>query len=255
MNADAALLDALASGAAVPPEDELAVMLAAWRDDLGAGLPPVSTVDDTPTVAARTLPGPAEQARARQKMASRRVTVQPALWRPATRRLVAAAAILVAFCSGISLASGNAGPGSPLWPVAQVVYPDRSQVRAVEDLLNQARTAAAQGRYQDAERLLDRAAGQIVQLNDRNAARRLIDQLNQIRASLPTAVPPGVPAPGSSTVPGGAGAPSPTPQHGGGQTGQPAPAPTGGGGLPLPTLPLPSLPVPKLPLPSLPLIG
>jgi hypothetical protein len=221
---DDALLTALGRGEAAPADDELALMLSAWRADLAADAP------------AATRP--------------RR--------RSSWRIILAAAAAVVAFIGGLTIAAGGAGPDSPLWPITQLVYPERADSRAAErdaeHTIAQARRAVAEQRYADAARLLDQATVDIRRIHDGTVARRLLDEVAALRALLPgSALPPG-PAGGNTPTP----APSPgaggATEPGGGSGGQP----TGGGplpGVPLPTLPtpsLPGLPLPTLPLPTLP---
>lgn len=197
-------------------------------------------------------------------------------WRPsraAGRYLtgVAAAAVLVA---GLAVGAGRAEPDSPLWPVAQVLYPERSDLRLAEHTIGQAREAAAAGRYADARRTLDRATGDVGRVDDPKLASRLRAQIEEIRRTLPPserAEETGRATP-SPSAPASSPAADPTAPPAGGQTGGPVvpgvpgvPTPPGGGGtnpeqpggiipnipgLPTPTLPIPipSIPIPQLPL-------
>jgi hypothetical protein len=235
LHADTMLLDALGRGEPAPDGDTVAAMLAAWRADLDERRVPLltdSAVKGTPPNTSR---------RARWAVA-------------------AAATVLVG--GGLVVAAGHATPGSPLWPITQVVYHDRVAVATAEDAISRARQAAAEGRYDDARRLLDDAAALVARVRDPKQAQRLRTEIESVRATLPA---PGAPAPSrtgasGATQPGGS-APASTPT--------PGPNATGGGDhttapgvvpslkvppLPLPTskgLPLPSLPVgqPTVPLP------
>ncbi len=199
--------------------------------------------------------------------------------RGARELAVAASLVLIAALGGVLVAALHATPGSPLWPISQILNPQRADVLTAQDTLDKARTAIAQHRYADAGRLLDLAQAQISRVRDPQDAARLRAELEALRLQLaelmngtPTApLAPTAPATPVPTQPpgaggsqgGGGGQPGHGPTTGGGG-GQPGHGPTTGGGgglvpgLPLPSLPLPSLPVPvpslpHLPLPSLPL--
>jgi anti-sigma-D factor RsdA-like protein len=226
--ADDLLLDALGRGEAAPADDEIGALLASWRAEL----------DGEPA----TAPAP------RRTWSGWRV------------RLVAAAALVTVATAGTSLAAANAGPDSPLWPVTQIVNPDRADALTAQATLDQARRAVTEGRQADARRLLDAAADQIARVRDPGTAQRLRAELDALRRTLSGAVPgvatsppvvgpaPGAPnvAPsGGGTAPGGGG----TAPGGGPATGGTGGGGTGGGG-PVPTI-VPSLPLPSI-LPSLP---
>jgi hypothetical protein len=224
---DDALLDALGRGEAAPADDDVAAMLAAWRDDLY----PVRS------------PAPPGRAAVVGGAPVRRL-------RPHRFRVVlATAAAVVALGGALAVVAADAEPGSPFWPITSVFYPDRAESRQAqqeaEESIQRAREAVAEGRYTDAERLLDEATVQIGRIRDEGAVERLLAEVAAIRGLLPggPALPTG--GPGATPTPGPTGGP-------GRQPGATPPPPTGGG-LPLPTLPLPPLPTPSLPLPSLPL--
>ncbi len=242
LHADTMLLDALGRGEPAPDGDTVAAMLAAWRADLERRVPLLtdSAVKGTPPNTGRRF-----------------------------RWAVAAAAAVLLAGGGLVVAAGHATPGSLLWPITRVVYPDRAAVAAAEDTISRARQAAAEGHYDDTRRLLDDAAALVAQVRDPKQAQRLRAEIESVRAMLPGQ---GAPAQGGTGAPSatqsGGSAPTPAPAS------TPTPAPgtnaTGGGDhttapgvvpslkvppLPLPTsnglLPLPSLPVgqPTIPLP------
>ncbi|GAA4713170.1 hypothetical protein [Phytohabitans rumicis] len=210
--ADDLLLDALGRGDS-PSGDSVVSMLAAWRADLSEGVPE----------AARPAPE-----KRRQKRLTRMVL-----------GAAAAAAILVA---GLGVSAHQAEPGSPLWPVSKVVYPERSEVVAAEKAIADARAAVAAGRDADARRLLGVASTHVARVDDRTVVDRLRKEIQALLSSLaspPPASPqassprpstaPTTPAPGQPPS-----APAPTPS--------PSPSPSQGGLLPdLPLLPLPSI--------------
>ena len=225
---DDLLLDALGRGGQAPADDAIAALLAAWRADLADPADPPAVAEVVPITRARRR---------------RRV------------RLGVAAAVLAVIAGGTGIAAAQATHGSPLWPITQLVNPQRAAVLDAESAIEAARQAVTEGRGADAQRLVDRAATLISRVRDASVAARLRTELDAVRQLLATATtpagPPGatpgapvpgaVPTPGSTAVPGAG--------QGGGQP-VPTPGPTGAGHPP--PLPVPSLPVPSLPLPSLP---
>jgi hypothetical protein len=237
VNADDTLLDAVGQGAFVEGDDELAEMLVAWRADLDEDLPVLSDV---------ALPSLDDR---------RRV---PRLTTFLT--LVAAAVVVLA---GFAVAVHRAGPDSPLWPMAQVMYPDQSDIRAAERTISLARQALTAGEFDRAGERLDEANVLVNRIDDRQTADRLRAEIADLRRQLPTPTtgPPSPSAPSSPTT-----APTPTtaPQPATPAPGSTTKAPDGGGktpgggsttkapGLPAPTLPLPTI-IPTPSLPGLPL--
>jgi hypothetical protein len=156
-----------------------------------------------------------------------------------------AAAVLVAG-AGVALGAGHATPGSPLWPITRVMYPERADNAAAEHTLAQARQAAAEGRQDDARRLLAQAETLIGRVADPAQAQRLRAQLTDVRntiaATAPNPATPGAPAPTPGSVPatGSAGNPAPTAGSPAPQGPAAAPSVTAGGAPVLPPLiPLP----------------
>jgi hypothetical protein len=242
--ADDAFLDALGRGTPPAVRDDFDDALVDWRRDL----------DDAPPTDDRTILGavplaPPKRVDLSRPARTRRVAV-----------LVAAAAIVGFLAGGVVLGANRAGPDSPLWPVAKVLYPERAEVSTAEQTIERARTAAQAGNTEEADRLLDDATRLVERINDPAIAQRLRDRIDEIRRTLLGGL--GLPTgPGAGGSP-GAGTPgaTPAPTAPGGPTGGSTP---GGGGLPLPTpslpvpplplpLPLPSVPLPSLPIPPLP---
>lgn len=243
--ADDRLLDALGRGE--PIEDDLATdpaaaMLAAWRDDLDLSWD--EAVDDAPEEPA---PLPAGDPQRKRRL---------------VQAILGAAAAAV-FALGLAITAHQAEPGSVLWPVSKVVYPQRAEVKAAEKAIADARAALAEGRPADARSLLATAAEHIARIDDRGTAERLRAEVDALLSTLDatTAPPPAAatPAPGTSTPPpapgtsqpGSSGGTKPAPPPEGGD---PAPEPSKSSGGLLPDLPLPTplLPLPPLPLPTLP---
>lgn len=254
---DAELFEALAAGQAAPRDDEVAAMLAAWRADL---------VDDIPSVRTPFVTAPPAGGSADGRVSSNgRAGVVPVRRRHRRARVLAAAAAAVVALGGVTTAAASvAGPDNPLWPITRMIFPDRADSRVAqqeaERTIDRAREAVAESRYSDADKLLNEATALIGQIQDQDAARTLLAEVEAVRGLLPGL--PGVGLPGATT-PGLPGTPqrTPSPTRGtqGGGGGGSDPEPTGGGGgggggVPLPTLP--PLPTPTLPLPTcLPVIG
>jgi len=259
--ADDRLLDALGRGE--PLDDDLAAdpaatMLAAWRADFDAAALDDDAWDashddwdaalDDDGDAAEPAPPPAGDPRRKRRL------VQAILG--------AAAAAVVAV--GLAISAHQAEPGSVLWEVSKVVYPQRAEVKAAEKAIADARTALSEGRPADARALLATAAEHIARIDDRGTAARLQAEVDALLRDLAAAIappPPASPAPGISTPPpaprtsesapaGGSDTnPNPPPEEG---APDPEPSESSGGLLPGLPLPTPLLPLPPIPLPTLP---
>jgi hypothetical protein len=215
---DEAFMQRLSRGAQPPPADDIGVMLAAWRDDLSEDAPEPS----------------------RDRLAGLLLFDQPRLRRVSARRrgLLAAAASVVVLGGALVIGAGQAGPGSPLWPITQVLFGSRADSitaqHEAEQAIARAREAITRSQYTDAQHQLDQADGWVAKIRDRDVADRLRTEIRSLRGMLPGSSSHVTPTPGVSANPGTSG------------------GATSGPGLPLPSLPLPSLPLPSLPLPSLP---
>lgn len=247
--ADDALLSAVARGAATAGDDDVAAMLLAWRADLDEGAHDVSR--NASLVGAALADGAGAPRRSRRLLG-----------------IAAAVVAAAALATGLVVGSDHAGPGNPLWPVTQVLHPQRAEVRAAEHAISQARAASAGGDQEQARRLLDQAQRHIARVDDPAVANRLTGEvttlLQTLTASLPlppVAVPgvTGQPTPASTgaapTAPGGGAAPSAKPAPASAApTGRP---PQGSGGprpVPQNSAELPPLPLPPLPTRSLPVL-
>jgi hypothetical protein len=256
IRADDLLLDALGRGEPGPDDDEVAAMLAAWRADLADELPSVRAA--APAAAASATAAAIDE----QTVPISVVRARRRLGRP--RALAVAASLtLIAALGGVFVAALDATPGSPLWPISQILNPDRADVLAAREAIGKVRVAIAQHRYGDATRLITQAQALVDKVHAATDRQRLQADLDALVRELAAKVS------GSGITPSGPASATPTPTPaptqapapgatGNGGGGAPAHSPTanGGGGLPglpLPSLPLPSLPLPKLPLPSLPL--
>jgi len=248
--------------------DQVVHMLAAWRTDLDkAPLPPPS-----PRPLRTALPGPDETAQVLVPHGSaaptpagpgnRRPSGGPQPGRPGRgrpRRLrvaIVAAAVVAVLGAGVAIGAANATPNSPLWPVAQLLFPQRADRLAAQDSLDQARAAIREGRIADAQQLIARAQQLVAQIDDPVERNRLRGELDQVRQLLSAAT--GVISPGSGP------ASHPTPASGAGPSatagstpGSVLPSQLPSPGLPsvLPTGIVPTQILPTSLLPSLPIVG
>lgn len=245
---DDALLDALGRGEPAPEEgDPVAVLLAVWRADVAGD-----------TVVLRVVPG---------RRSRRRSWVM---------RLAAGVVAVAAVAAGLGAGSRAAEPGSPLWSLTRLLYPQEAEARIVEEGIARAGASLDAGRVGEAQRHVDQARGELPAIGDTAVADRFRGQLDVLAARIvaaraaatPSATPPAspVPAPVPSAAP--PASPSPTggatrtpattppapatsaPPASGGEA-EPEPSPTGGSPLPLPEPePIPSLlsPLPDVPL-------
>jgi hypothetical protein len=286
MVADTLLLDALGSGGTVPATDRVAWMLAAWREDIAAGLDeltaqplPVGTAvvaqseaepagEHTELLPVVALPEPApvvvppshvsadvEPVTPDDEAVDALVGADPRDGRRSRRAvkwtLGSAAALLVAG-TGIVIGAGQATPGSPLWPITRVMYPEQADAAAAEHTLALARLAAADGRYDEARRLLKRAGTLVGRVDDPSRARRLREEMATVTGMLPQGA--AVTAPSATPTPDPTGPADPTPTAPA-ETPVPRsttvpPGPKRPGGPAVPGIPIPNPPVQVTPSPS-----
>lgn len=159
---DDRLLDQLGRGEPVTSEDDVEVMLAAWRHTLPDPAPP-----DPRLLAAMTPKRP------------RRRLVAP----------LSVAASVALLGGGVLIGAAYSGPDSPLWPVTRVMYgplaESRQALAGADDAVAEARTAAAEGRYPDAARLLATADALLDKVDAAADRQRLRDDISKIRHQLP----------------------------------------------------------------------
>jgi hypothetical protein len=197
---DELLIEAISRGELVHPDEAIATLLSAWQVEVTQA-------------AARTRPPGLPCLTPVSPRGRRRPAVPP---RTQVRAgWLAAAAVTVT--AGLGLATLNATPDSPLWPVTKTVFPERAGLVLAQQAIQDARRAAAEGRYGETRRHLERAT---MLLNDLEADRltgQLRSEISTIRASLPgsTAGPTQPPRPDGSR---------PTGQPDGGQSDPAAPA-------------------------------
>ncbi|WP_020523611.1 anti-sigma-D factor RsdA [Catelliglobosispora koreensis] len=251
---DDELLSALGSGSPVDSDDPLTGLLHAWRTEVDTDIPPLRLPSPSP---AGSLAGghvPAQSGLAldgfgagstagdgRPGGGNRRKWLGG--WRLPRPVIIGAIASAFVF-GGLTAAAASAEPGSPFWPITQIVFSDKANSKLAEQevlaLLEQVRKASPQER----PALVATAREKIARISDLTVRERLLAELEALIAAAP--------APANSVLP----VPSPTPSQvdGPGATPSPnTPTPSKTGGLLPPILPslLPSLP---LPLPDLPLL-
>lgn len=237
-------LDALAGlgdPADARTDDPTLRLLAAWHADLSADDPvPAYDVEEPATVRAAAP----DISRTRRRTAG---SVEPDRTRPGKRRgrrrgsrlaLATGVAVLATTgFAGVAMAAGGATPGSPLFSLTKVIYPDRASVRehqaaAAHDLAS-ARKAAAEGRDDDARRYLDDADRHSREMpsSDADAVRRDADDVRRSLGPSPSTdaaggndniAPPSSGQPSPSTEPG-----SPSPSGGASEQPPPSPSPSG----------------------------
>jgi hypothetical protein len=161
---DDRLLDRIGRGEQVNDGD-VEAMLGAWRDTLPVAGPPGPRL-----VAAVTAPRP----RPRRRVA---------------RTSLGVAASVALLAGGVMVGAAYVNPDSPLWPVTGFVYGDITDSQAPLDEANRdvadARTAVEHGRYAEAARLLGTADELAGRVDDPGAAKRLRDDIADVRAELP----------------------------------------------------------------------
>jgi hypothetical protein len=247
---ESASVDAAGADRAAASDDEVGALLAAWRMDLAAEIPQTSVADLESVPAVEPVAASVDDPRFKR---SGRKSIRV--------RIAVAACMIGVLAGGTAVAVATATPGSPLWPLSQVINPARAHRVAAEDALAQARKAIADKHPDQAERLLNKAAKLIEDVRDPQQAARLRAELAEIEQLLTNATASGLPLPGTSPGPQHPSAPSGTAHP------SPAPTPTGGSGSGLPghlptslpgTSQLPISPLKSLlptALPSLPLPG
>jgi hypothetical protein len=256
--ADDAMLDVVGRGESGPEADQMTAMLLAWRSEIADGDDDVDSNAELIRTALASDGTPAT-ALAMRSYVSRRL-------------LRAAAGVVVAavLATGLAVGSNYADPGSALWPVTKVLYPERAEVRAAEHAIDRARAAVAAGEYDEVQRLLDEARRHLARVDDKVVAERLHAEVDAVLRDLPAVSAPEGQRPGDP----GQQAPAPAPSAPGTPSGG-GPAPTGNPNPPgdrdqkgpapapsdreserqiLPEIdpvpPEPRLPVPPVPIPS-----
>jgi hypothetical protein len=203
--------------------DPLLALLAQWHDDVADGadlvlrpaIPPAEVTDGPPARAVARRhdgahptagPDPAgptatapDAGSTRPPAPGRDATGPGRSRRPGGRRrrvsrlgvAVSVAVLAAVGLGGVALGAGDAGPGSPLWPVTQAFYPDRAaskvhQAAAQRDL-DDAQQAAAAGDTTDARRYLDDAGAHLAHVQPSAEATKLRQRAERMRHKLDAA--------------------------------------------------------------------
>ncbi|HEX6871486.1 MAG TPA: hypothetical protein VF163_10350 [Micromonosporaceae bacterium] len=95
---------------------------------------------------------------------------------------VAAAATVLT--GGLTIATLEASPQSPLWPLAQVLFPERAALALAQRELTDAQLAAGAGHHQEALEHLARASAILDQLGDEPGAAELQQEVDTWREAL-----------------------------------------------------------------------
>lgn len=172
---DEQLLDALGSGQPTTDGEPVTDLLAAWHEDVARA---------------------AERASARRRPPAG--TTGGRAPRISGRRAALAAAAALTMAGTVGLTTFNATPQSPLWSLAEAVFPERARLVLAEQAIRDARSAAAEGRHRDAQRRLDEATRLLSGLPDEPRLQQLRGEIDTIRNTMP-AEPPTVAPPTAST--------------------------------------------------------
>lgn len=185
------LIEALATGAPVPAQDQadatLAALLGGWRDEM-RWPPSTGLVSEQDAVAAL-----------RSGLAEKQTTGR-------SRRglsVVGAAAAAVLCIGGFGAVVAGSGPGDALYGLRSMLFGAPKQVRndqvalAAQTELNQVQDLIARGDWQGAQDKLVAVSNQVAAVGDADQKQQLFDQWNQLSAKVverdPEAtVPPGI---------------------------------------------------------------
>ncbi|MEU6206770.1 anti-sigma-D factor RsdA, partial [Micromonospora musae] len=198
---DDELLDALGRGEEVPVADPVATTLATWRTDLLDGRPPRQRRGGVPA------PAP----------------VGPTPAGRGASYLAATVIVVLTLMTGLAVGGRRAEPGSPLWPVTRLWFPELAQVRIAEEELGRARAAVEADHPDEARNHLGQARRRLAGVDTADAQRLLADL-----DALETALGPARPDPATEVTTPAADAPGPA-GPGGGRAGSPT-ARRGAGG-------------------------
>ncbi|HET8643384.1 MAG TPA: hypothetical protein VFM37_15715 [Pseudonocardiaceae bacterium] len=204
VHADDLLLGAIGRGAPTPASEPVVDLLSAWRAEITQAADR-SLARDSPIPIPRGAAHPTQRS-------------------PRPLLLTSAAVAVIAL---LCLATLNATPQSPLWPITTAVFPQRADARLAQEAIHHARQAAAEGRYADSQRHLDRATDLLDRLGSDPRIEQLRSEIDAIRTAILDADPPAssaeppVPAPSEPPVPAPSEPPVPAPSE------PPVPAPSG----------------------------
>jgi hypothetical protein len=207
------LIDALATGGPVSPQDpaeaELAALLGGWRDELR--FPPATgLISETDAIAALNA-GLAEKPSGftRENRVNReKLSATPTRSRRGLS-VVGAAAAAVMCIGGFGAVVAGAGPGDALYGLRTMLFGAQAQVRddqvalAARSEMNQVQELITRGDWAQAQDRLVAVSTQVATIEDGQQKQELLDQFNDLSAKVverdPEATVP--PAPGAfSTI-------------------------------------------------------
>lgn len=169
LHEDDLLLDRLGRGEEPVDGNAVASALSRWRAALPSGDPAGPDDDELLTAAL---------ARLRPPRASR-----------IARRSAILSAVAVLAFGTVAAAAERAGPGSPLWPLTQLMFHDRAEARAAADAaadsVSAARVSIDGARFGQASRLLDDAEASVARIGEGAEADRLREEIAALRALIP----------------------------------------------------------------------
>lgn len=185
------LLDALAICQPVeandPEDQELAALLADWRDEL-RWPPATGLVSEREAVAAL------QRGRADRRRAGRGL------------RLVGSVAAAVLALGGFGALVGTAQPGEPLYGVHTMLFGEPPSVHddrvtlAAKTELEQVQQMISQGQWDEAQTKLAAVSTNVQTVNDEGRKQDLIDQVNQLNAKVATHDPNATAQPGAAAA-------------------------------------------------------
>ena len=201
------LIDALATGRPVTPQDpaeaELAALLGGWRDEMR--FPPATgLISETDAIAALNA-GLAEKPSGftRENRANReKLSATPTRSRRGLS-VVGAAAAAVMCIGGFGAVVAGAGPGDALYGLRTMLFGAPAQVRddqvalAARSEMNQVQELITRGDWAQAQDRLVAVSTQVATIEDGQQKQELLDQFNELSAKVverdPEAtVPPGI---------------------------------------------------------------
>lgn len=171
-----------------PAERELAGLIAGWRSEALTG--PVLALPEPPQI---------DEAIAADELAAKRAARGRAM-----RLLAGAAAVVFVAFAGMLVIAQGAEPGDPLWTVKKVVFADEAEQTearvAVQNDLEIAQSAIAEGDYDEGSRRINRAEDRLGPVRDPATVEEMKRWIEQLREST-DAPAPEQPAPDESTDP------------------------------------------------------
>ena len=204
------LIDALATGSPVTPQDsaeaELAALLGGWRDEMR--FPPATgLISETDAIAALNAGLAEKPSRFNRESREIRENREKLSATPTRGRrglsVVGAAAAAVMCIGGFGAVVAGAGPGDALYGLRTMLFGAPAQVRddqvalAARSEMNQVQELITRGDWAQAQDRLVAVSTQVATIEDGQQKQELLDQFNELSAKVvernPEAtVPPGI---------------------------------------------------------------